>query len=155
MQLDEIRQKVVEMSGGIANDVKFVVSPYRICPLGAHIDHQVSFKISESWNLLWLRFVIVMAKILSFCLSFLMSYIMAEPFVLIPSRNFLKYEWIQIQIQTIIFLSSYFYSCLVQSNTEFCIYLMSLYGMSICFLLAFCQLSPIIRMTHVKRTYLL
>lgn len=38
--LDEIRQKVVEMSGGNANDVKFVVSPYRICPLGAHIDHQ-------------------------------------------------------------------------------------------------------------------
>lgn len=48
MQLDEIRQKVVEMSGGNANDVKFVVSPYRICPLGAHIDHQVSFEISES-----------------------------------------------------------------------------------------------------------
>lgn len=39
-ELDEIRQKVVEMSGGNANDVKFVVSPYRICPLGAHIDHQ-------------------------------------------------------------------------------------------------------------------
>ncbi|KAH6779245.1 galacturonic acid kinase [Perilla frutescens var. hirtella] len=28
------------MSGRSANEVRIVVSPYRICPLGAHIDHQ-------------------------------------------------------------------------------------------------------------------
>ncbi|CAH9109873.1 unnamed protein product [Cuscuta epithymum] len=38
--LDKVRQKVVEMSGRDGEEVRFAVSPYRICPLGAHIDHQ-------------------------------------------------------------------------------------------------------------------
>lgn len=38
--LDKVRQKVVEMSGRDGDEVRFAVSPYRICPLGAHIDHQ-------------------------------------------------------------------------------------------------------------------
>ncbi|XP_071907814.1 galacturonokinase-like isoform X1 [Coffea arabica] len=39
-ELDGMREKVAQMSGGDAKEVRFVVSPYRICPLGAHIDHQ-------------------------------------------------------------------------------------------------------------------
>ncbi|KAK6131757.1 hypothetical protein DH2020_034554 [Rehmannia glutinosa] len=39
-QLNVIRTKVAEMSGRDAKEVRVVVSPYRICPLGAHIDHQ-------------------------------------------------------------------------------------------------------------------
>lgn len=39
-ELDKIRKKVAELSGGDAQEVRVVVSPYRICPLGAHIDHQ-------------------------------------------------------------------------------------------------------------------
>ncbi|KAJ8567838.1 hypothetical protein K7X08_020560 [Anisodus acutangulus] len=39
-ELDKIRQKVAELSGRDAQEVRVVVSPYRICPLGAHIDHQ-------------------------------------------------------------------------------------------------------------------
>lgn len=42
LQLQEMRNKVSEMSGRDAEEVRVVVSPYRICPLGAHIDHQVS-----------------------------------------------------------------------------------------------------------------
>ncbi|KAK9151036.1 hypothetical protein Syun_009345 [Stephania yunnanensis] len=39
-ELDEIMNKVAEMSGKCAKEVKVVISPYGICPLGAHIDHQ-------------------------------------------------------------------------------------------------------------------
>nr|XP_027094744.1 galacturonokinase-like isoform X3 [Coffea arabica] len=39
-ELDGMREKVAQMSGRDAKEVRFVVSPYRICPLGAHIDHQ-------------------------------------------------------------------------------------------------------------------
>ncbi|KAK9213295.1 hypothetical protein WN943_002682 [Citrus x changshan-huyou] len=39
-QLQEMWNKVSEMSGRDAEEVRVVVSPYRICPLGAHIDHQ-------------------------------------------------------------------------------------------------------------------
>lgn len=39
-ELKVIRTKVAAMSGRDANEVRIVVSPYRICPLGAHIDHQ-------------------------------------------------------------------------------------------------------------------
>ncbi|XP_077238570.1 galacturonic acid kinase [Tasmannia lanceolata] len=39
-ELDTVRKMVVEMGGGSFGDVRIVVSPYRICPLGAHIDHQ-------------------------------------------------------------------------------------------------------------------
>ncbi|XP_042498408.1 galacturonokinase [Macadamia integrifolia] len=39
-EVGEIRKKVAEMSGRSAEEVRVVVSPYRICPLGAHIDHQ-------------------------------------------------------------------------------------------------------------------
>ncbi|XP_016580101.1 galacturonokinase isoform X2 [Capsicum annuum] len=39
-ELDKIRNKVAELSGRDAQEVRLVISPYRICPLGAHIDHQ-------------------------------------------------------------------------------------------------------------------
>ncbi|KAK9931533.1 hypothetical protein M0R45_018807 [Rubus argutus] len=39
-ELNGIRQVVSEMSGRGMEEVRVVVSPYRICPLGAHIDHQ-------------------------------------------------------------------------------------------------------------------
>nr|XP_010913777.2 galacturonokinase [Elaeis guineensis] len=39
-EVDNVRNVVAKMSGRDHRDVKFVVSPYRICPLGAHIDHQ-------------------------------------------------------------------------------------------------------------------
>ncbi|KAK8501235.1 hypothetical protein V6N12_008256 [Hibiscus sabdariffa] len=39
-ELHEIRKIVCEMSGKGTEDVRVVVSPYRICPLGAHVDHQ-------------------------------------------------------------------------------------------------------------------
>ncbi|KAG8376349.1 hypothetical protein BUALT_Bualt09G0053900 [Buddleja alternifolia] len=39
-ELNTIRTKVAEMSGKDMKEVRVVVSPYRICPLGAHIDHQ-------------------------------------------------------------------------------------------------------------------
>lgn len=39
-QLKKMWNKVSEMSGRDAEEVRVVVSPYRICPLGAHIDHQ-------------------------------------------------------------------------------------------------------------------
>ncbi|KAL3534923.1 hypothetical protein ACH5RR_003384 [Cinchona calisaya] len=39
-EMDAIRGKVAKISGRDAKEVRFVVSPYRICPLGAHIDHQ-------------------------------------------------------------------------------------------------------------------
>ncbi|KAM5553579.1 galacturonokinase [Rosa sericea] len=39
-QLDEIRGVVSEMSGRGREEVRCAASPYRICPLGAHIDHQ-------------------------------------------------------------------------------------------------------------------
>ena len=31
------------MSGRGVEEVQIAISPYRICPLGAHIDHQVDF----------------------------------------------------------------------------------------------------------------
>lgn len=40
--MDDIKKKVSDMSGRGVEEVRIVVSPYRICPLGAHIDHQVS-----------------------------------------------------------------------------------------------------------------
>ncbi|KAK9121290.1 hypothetical protein Syun_018907 [Stephania yunnanensis] len=40
-ELGEIMNKVAEMSGKCAKEVKVVISPYGICPLGAHIDHQL------------------------------------------------------------------------------------------------------------------
>ncbi|KAF6141774.1 hypothetical protein GIB67_027952 [Kingdonia uniflora] len=39
-ELDVVRKVVAEMSGRHVEEVRVVVSPYRICPLGAHIDHQ-------------------------------------------------------------------------------------------------------------------
>ncbi|KAH7848299.1 hypothetical protein Vadar_000928 [Vaccinium darrowii] len=39
-ELDEMRKLVAEMAGRGTKDVRVVVSPYRICPLGAHVDHQ-------------------------------------------------------------------------------------------------------------------
>ncbi|KAI0488691.1 hypothetical protein KFK09_028530 [Dendrobium nobile] len=39
-ELSAAKKKVAEMSGRDVADVRVVISPYRICPLGAHIDHQ-------------------------------------------------------------------------------------------------------------------
>ncbi|TYK28536.1 galacturonokinase [Cucumis melo var. makuwa] len=39
-ELNGIKTIVSEMSKRSKEDVRVVVSPYRICPLGAHIDHQ-------------------------------------------------------------------------------------------------------------------
>ncbi|XP_057980748.1 galacturonokinase isoform X2 [Malania oleifera] len=39
-ELDGIRKVVAQMSGRGTEEVRVAVSPYRICPLGAHIDHQ-------------------------------------------------------------------------------------------------------------------
>ncbi|KAF3452688.1 hypothetical protein FNV43_RR03121 [Rhamnella rubrinervis] len=39
-ELNEIRQIVSKMAGRDPDEVRVVASPYRICPLGAHIDHQ-------------------------------------------------------------------------------------------------------------------
>uniref|UniRef100_F6I6Q2 Uncharacterized protein n=1 Tax=Vitis vinifera TaxID=29760 RepID=F6I6Q2_VITVI len=39
-ELDRVRKVVAEMAGRNSKEVRVVVSPYRICPLGAHIDHQ-------------------------------------------------------------------------------------------------------------------
>lgn len=41
LQLNEIRQTVSKMAARRPDEVRVVASPYRICPLGAHIDHQV------------------------------------------------------------------------------------------------------------------
>ncbi|XP_020596626.1 galacturonokinase isoform X2 [Phalaenopsis equestris] len=40
VELSDAKKKVAEMSGRDVGDVRVVISPYRICPLGAHIDHQ-------------------------------------------------------------------------------------------------------------------
>ncbi|KAJ4709189.1 Galacturonokinase [Melia azedarach] len=39
-QLNKMKNIVSKMAGRDAKEVRVVVSPYRICPLGAHIDHQ-------------------------------------------------------------------------------------------------------------------
>ncbi|KAG6769360.1 hypothetical protein POTOM_024991 [Populus tomentosa] len=39
-ELNEIKEIVSAMAGRGPEEVRVVVSPYRICPLGAHIDHQ-------------------------------------------------------------------------------------------------------------------
>ena len=49
LQLNGIREIVSEMSGRGREQVRVVVSPYRICPLGAHIDHQVWFYAARSY----------------------------------------------------------------------------------------------------------
>ncbi|PHT42526.1 Galacturonokinase [Capsicum baccatum] len=50
-ELDKIRNKVAELSGRDAQEVRLVISPYRICPLGAHIDHQATYLLAfESAN---------------------------------------------------------------------------------------------------------
>uniref|UniRef100_A0A2N9G3X3 Galactokinase N-terminal domain-containing protein n=1 Tax=Fagus sylvatica TaxID=28930 RepID=A0A2N9G3X3_FAGSY len=40
VELNGIKKIVSDMSGKGVEDVRVVISPYRICPLGAHIDHQ-------------------------------------------------------------------------------------------------------------------
>uniref|UniRef100_A0A0D9W967 GHMP kinase N-terminal domain-containing protein n=1 Tax=Leersia perrieri TaxID=77586 RepID=A0A0D9W967_9ORYZ len=39
-ELEAVRGKVAEISGRDAGSVRVVACPYRICPLGAHVDHQ-------------------------------------------------------------------------------------------------------------------
>ncbi|KAI3845783.1 hypothetical protein MKW98_016542 [Papaver atlanticum] len=39
-ELEAVKKMVAKISGRGVEEVKVVVSPYRICPLGAHIDHQ-------------------------------------------------------------------------------------------------------------------
>lgn len=40
-QLIAIKEAVAKITGRDTGEVRVVVAPYRICPLGAHIDHQV------------------------------------------------------------------------------------------------------------------
>ncbi|KAL1347027.1 hypothetical protein AAHE18_08G228700 [Arachis hypogaea] len=40
----EVRQRVSNMAGVTKEEVRIVASSYRICPLGAHIDHQEILK---------------------------------------------------------------------------------------------------------------
>ncbi|KAK9081918.1 hypothetical protein Syun_031608 [Stephania yunnanensis] len=47
LRLDEIMNKVAEMSGKCAKEVKVVISPYGICPLGAHIDHRETDRLRQ------------------------------------------------------------------------------------------------------------
>lgn len=42
-QLNEIKDSKPTMAGRGPEEVRVVVSPCRICPLGARIDHQVLF----------------------------------------------------------------------------------------------------------------
>uniref|UniRef100_A0A7C9F4F2 Galactokinase n=2 Tax=Opuntia streptacantha TaxID=393608 RepID=A0A7C9F4F2_OPUST len=46
-ELKELRDMVAEMSGRTPQEVRVVVSPYRICPLGAHVDHQVVLRSAQ------------------------------------------------------------------------------------------------------------
>ncbi|KAL2342617.1 hypothetical protein Fmac_003902 [Flemingia macrophylla] len=39
-ELNEMRERVSKMANVNKEEVRVVVSPYRICPLGAHVDHQ-------------------------------------------------------------------------------------------------------------------
>ncbi len=39
--VESLRENLVERFGVLAKDVRVVRAPYRICPLGAHIDHQL------------------------------------------------------------------------------------------------------------------
>jgi len=39
--MNELKQKLIDTYGGV--DIRGVVSPLRICPLGAHVDHQGGF----------------------------------------------------------------------------------------------------------------
>ncbi|CAN1291131.1 hypothetical protein LINPERPRIM_LOCUS21007 [Linum perenne] len=45
-EVNEMRNLVSSMAGRDPSEVRVVVSPYRICPLGAHIDHQ--FRLIEN-----------------------------------------------------------------------------------------------------------
>jgi galactokinase/galacturonokinase len=38
--LDSLREDVADASGAPAGSLRAVVSPYRVCPIGAHLDHQ-------------------------------------------------------------------------------------------------------------------
>lgn len=51
LQLDIVRKKVAEISGRDEKEVRVVACPYRICPLGAHIDHQVKFPTKVFFNI--------------------------------------------------------------------------------------------------------
>ncbi|KAG0500179.1 hypothetical protein HPP92_000251 [Vanilla planifolia] len=51
----DAKTKVSEMSGREVEDVKVVVSPYRICPLGAHIDHQVDEMALHDVQEVWIK----------------------------------------------------------------------------------------------------
>lgn len=50
VELYDAKRKVAEMSGRDVRDVRVVVSPYRICPLGAHIDHQGGIVLAMTIN---------------------------------------------------------------------------------------------------------
>lgn len=49
-ELYDAKKKVAEMSGRDVGDVRVVISPYRICPLGAHIDHQGGVVLAMTIN---------------------------------------------------------------------------------------------------------
>ena len=39
--VEKLRDQVIQRYGAAEEDVRVVLSPYRICPLGAHVDHQL------------------------------------------------------------------------------------------------------------------
>ena len=41
LEITKLREEVVRRYGVPPSDVRVVLAPYRICPLGAHIDHQL------------------------------------------------------------------------------------------------------------------
>lgn len=97
-QLSAIRTKVTAMSGCDVSEVRIVVSPYRICPLGAHIDHQVCIVnvcvFMNFWCLLfWVRRVVLNVFIFHLLLqaiSNLCHLLWISGFILIASLVWMK-----------------------------------------------------------------
>jgi hypothetical protein len=46
--IDRLRSEMVSRYGVDSAEVRTVRSPYRICPLGAHVDHQVEAVVKVS-----------------------------------------------------------------------------------------------------------
>ena len=60
LQIQKVRDEVSTLANSNIGDVRIVVSPYRVCPLGAHIDHQVGFLVPTKLRMYFLSFSNVM-----------------------------------------------------------------------------------------------
>ncbi|RYR44725.1 hypothetical protein Ahy_A08g041006 [Arachis hypogaea] len=67
----EVRQRVSNMAGVTKEEVRIVASSYRICPLGAHIDHQEILKSKFDSGFLIIRRRVVFDKFLQNINAFL------------------------------------------------------------------------------------